>query len=161
MLSLRRWSTSALVAAATLLVLVGGGPAAGAAGTAKKSCQLLKPAEISSAFGTEASSGTQQGPDCTWQVGELPLSLETVTEDAKATYESLRDLAEEAGAEPVKVKVPRGRAVFAEITSFKQLLVLKGKTFLFLRLLDIENTVDAATAQTAMTQLGKQALKRV
>jgi hypothetical protein len=89
------------------------------------------------------------------------LSLETVTKDAKATYESLRDLAEEAGAEPVKVKVPRGQAVFAEITSFKELLVLKGKTFLFLRLLDIENTVDAATAQTAMTQLGKQALKRV
>jgi hypothetical protein len=163
MLGLRRWSASALAAAVTLLVLVGSGPAAGAAGTAKKSCQLLKPAEITSAFGTEASSGTQQGPDCTWQVGELPLSLETVTEDAKATYESLRDLAEEAGAgaEPVKVKVPRGRAVFAEITSFKQLLVLKGKTFLFLRLLDIENTVDAATAQTRMTQLGKQALKRV
>jgi nucleotide-binding universal stress UspA family protein len=160
MLRLRRLSASAL-AAVTLLVLVGAGPAAGAAGTAKKSCQLLKPAEITSAFRTEASSGTQQGPDCTWQVGELPLSLEAVTEDAKATYESLRDLSEEAGAEPVKVKVPRGRAVFAEITSFKQLLVLKGKTFLFLRLLDIENTVDAATAQTRMTQLGKQALKRV
>jgi hypothetical protein len=32
---------------------------------------------------------------------------------------------------------------------------------LFLRLLDIEDTVDAASAQTAMTQLGKNAVKRV
>jgi hypothetical protein len=162
MLRTRRRVAHALAVTIALLVLAGGG-AAGADIAAKtpKSCKLLKQAEITSAFGTEASSGTQQGPDCIWQVGELPLSLETVTKDAKATYESLRDLAADAGAEPVKVKVPRGRAVFAEITSFKELLVLKGKTFLFLRLLDIENTVDAATAQTAMTQLGEQALKRV
>jgi nucleotide-binding universal stress UspA family protein len=162
MLRTRRRAAPALAASIALLVLAGGGTAgADIAAKTPKSCQLLKPEEITSAFGMEAGRGTQQGPDCTWQVGELPLSLETVTKDAKATYESLRDLAADAGAEPVKVKVPRGRAVFAEITSFKELLVLKGKTFLFLRLLDIENTVDAATAQTAMTQLGKQALKRV
>ena len=79
----------------------------------------------------------------------------------EGTYESLRDLAEEAGSKPVKVNGVRDQAVFAEIPSFKELLVLTGSTFLFLRLLDIENKVDAATAQTAMTPLGKSAAKRV
>jgi hypothetical protein len=157
----RRTAALAVLAAAALLVPASTASAAGATGKAKKSCKLLKPSEITSAFGIEASGGTQQGPDCTWQVGELPLSLEVVTKDAKATYEGLRDLAEEAGADPVKVKGVRDQAVFAEITSFKELLVLEGKNFLFLRLLDIEDTVDAATAQTAMTQLGKIAARRV
>jgi dephospho-CoA kinase len=97
----------------------------------------------------EASDRRQSGP------------VYVRTSDAKATYESLRDLAEEAGSKPVKIKGIRDQAVFAEIPSFKELLVLKGKTFLFLRLLDIQSTVDAATAQTAMTQLGKAAAKRV
>jgi hypothetical protein len=43
----------------------------------------------------------------------------------------------------------------------EELLVLKGKTFLFLRLLDIKKKVDAATAQTAMTPLGNSAAKRI
>jgi hypothetical protein len=162
MLGSRRHAVPAALATIALVVLAGGGPAgADVAAKTTKSCKLLKPAEITSAFGMEAGRGTQQGPDCTWQVGELPLSLEVVTKDAKTTYESLRDLAEDAGADPVKVKVVRDQAVFAQITSFKELLVLKGKTFLFLRLLDIENTVDPATAQTAMTQLAKNAVKRV
>src|SRR5215211_2826022 len=100
----RRTAALAVLAAAALLVPASTASAAGAIGKAKKSCKLLKPSEITSAFGVEASGGTQQGPDCTWQVGELPLSLEVVTKDAKATYEGLRDLAEEAGADPVKVK---------------------------------------------------------
>lgn len=149
------------MAATAIPLLFAGAAGADVAVKPKKSCKLLKPPEITSAFGMEASPGTQQGPDCTWQVGELALSLETVTKSAKAAYESLRDLAEEAGAEPVAVKGVRDQAVFAEIQAFKQLLVLKGKTFLFLRLLDIQNAVDAATAQTAMTQLGKVAVKRV
>ncbi len=40
----------------------------------------------------------------------------------------------------MKVTGVRDQAVFAEIPSFKVLLVLKGKTFVFLRLLDIQNT---------------------
>jgi hypothetical protein len=156
----RRTAALAVLAAAALLVPASTASAAGATGKAKKSCKL-KPSEITSAFGVEASRGTQHGPDCTGQVGELPLSLEVATKDAKATYEGLRDLAEEAGADPVKVKGVRDQAVFAEITSFKELLVLEGKNFLFLRLLDIEDTVDAATAQTAMTPLGKIAARRV
>ena len=158
----RRHALPAALVTIALLVLGGARTAASdVAAKTKKSCQLLKPADISTAFGLEASRGTQQGPDCTWQVGALALSLETVTKSAKAAYESLRDLAEEAGAEPVAVKGVRDQAVFAEIQAFKQLLVLKGKTFLFLRLLDIQNAVDAATAQTTMTQLGKIAVKRV
>jgi hypothetical protein len=138
--------------------------AEGAAGTAPEKvrpCRVLKQSEITTAFGIEASRGRAMGADCTWQLGTLALSLEATTSDAKATYESLRDLAEEAGSKPAKVKGIRDQAVFAEIQSFKELLVLKGKTFLFLRLLDIEGTVDTATAQTAMTQLGKNAAKRV
>ena len=156
-----KWRVPTAVAATVIPLLFAGTAGADIAAKAPKSCKLLKPAEISSAFGMEASRGTQQGPDCTWQVGGLPLSLEVVTKDAKATYESLRDLAEDAGADPVKVNGVRDQVVFAQIPSFKELLVLKGKTFLFLRLLDIEDTVDAATAQTAMTQLGKTAVKRV
>lgn len=135
---------------------------AGAAAPAKvRPCRLLKQSEITTVFAMEASRGSAMGSDCTWQLGDLALSLEVTTSDAKATYDSLRDLAEDAGSNPVKVKGIRDQAVFAEIPSFKELLVFKGKTFLFLRLLDIQSTVDAGTAQTAMTQLGKAAVKRV
>ncbi len=101
------------------------------------------------------------GSDCTWQLDGLALSLDVTTSEAKATYESLRDPAADAGSKPVKVNGVRDQAVFAEIPSFKELLVLKGKTFVFLRLLDIEKRIDAATAQTAMTPLGNSAAKRI
>lgn len=147
-----------LVATGALLTVAA--PAGAAAPAKVRPCRLLKQSEITTVFAMEASRGTV-GSDCTWQLGDLALSLEVTTSDAKATYDSLRDLAEDAGSNPVKVKGIRDQAVFAEIPSFKELLVLKGKTFLFLRLLDIQSTVDAGTAQTAMTQLGKAAVKRV
>jgi hypothetical protein len=124
-------------------------------------CKLLKQSEITTAFGMETSRGSAMGSDCTWQLDGLALSLDVTTSEAKATYESLRDLAADAGSKPVKVNGVRDQAVFAEIPSFKELLVLKGKTFVFLRLLDIEKRIDAATAQTAMTPLGKSAAKRI
>jgi hypothetical protein len=152
--------TAILIATGATFALTGG-QALTTAPAKVRPCKLLKQSEITTAFGAESSRGTPMRTDCTWQLGDLALSLDVTTSDAKATYESLRDLAAEAGSNPVKVKGIRDQAVFAEIPSFKELLVLKGKTFLFLRLLDIQSTVDAATAQTAMTQLGKAAAKRV
>jgi hypothetical protein len=151
----------ALVAAGVLMMLAGGPAAATAPVKAKKSCQLLKPAEITAAFGTEANKGTQQGPDCTCRVGDWALSLELTTKGAKSTFEALRDLAAEAGAPPEKISGIPGQAVYAEIPSFKELLVLKGKSFLFLRVLDIVNPIDTATAKAALTDLGKKAARRV
>lgn len=151
-----------LVAATTLLALVGSaGAAAGAPATAKKSCELLIPAEITAAFGTESGDGTQKGSDCTWRVGDLVVSLNLTTKGAKSRFESLRDLAEKAGAQPRKVTGVRDKAVYAEIQSFKELLVLKGKKFLFLRVLDIASPTDTETAKAALTDLAKKAVKRV
>jgi hypothetical protein len=128
---------------------------------AKRSCALLNPSEISAAFQTEAGEGTQQRSDCAWQVGDLALSLELTTKDAKSTFEALRDLAADVGAQPETVKGIRDQAVFAEIESFKELLILEGKKFLFLRVLDIASPIDTETAKTALTDLGKKAVKRV
>jgi hypothetical protein len=151
----------ALVAAAALLALAGSPAAATAVpGKAKKSCALLKAAEITAAFQTEAGAGTQQGSDCTWQVGDLSLSLELTTKDAKSTFEALRDLATDAGAQPEKINGVRDQAVYAEIESFKELLILKGKKFLFLRVLDIASPIDTEVAKAALTDLGKKAAKR-
>jgi len=150
-----------VVATIVLLASPLAGIAAAAAPGKVRPCKLLKQSEITTAFGMEATRGSAMGTDCTWQLDGLALSLDVTTSDAKATYESLRDLAEKAGSQPVKVTGVPDQAVFAEIPSFKEMLVLKGKRFLFLRLLDIENKVDAATAQAAMTQLGKSAAKRV
>lgn len=151
-----------LVAATTLLALVGSaGAAAGAPAKAKKSCELLKPSEITAAFGTESGDGTQKGSDCTWRVADLAVSLDLTTKGAKSTFESLRDLAKNAGAQPRKVAGVRDKAVYAEIQSFKELLVLKGKRFLFLRLLDITNPIDTDMAKAALTELAKKAVKRV
>jgi hypothetical protein len=148
-----------VIAAAALLV---SGSAAAAPAKTKKSCQLLKPAEVTAAFGTEASAGTQQGSDCTWQVGDRALSLELTTKDAKSTFSALRDLAKDAAASPPeRVRGVGNQAVYAEIQSFKQLLVLTGKNFLFLRVLDIASPIDTATAKAALTDLGKKAVKRV
>ena len=153
---------AAILVGAMLASIAAGEAAAATAAPGKvRPCKLLKQSEISTAFGLEASRGSAMGTDCTWQLDGLALSLDVTTRDAKATYESLRDLAEEAGSKPVKVNGVRDQAVFAEIPSFKELLVLKGKTFLFLRLLDIEKRVDTVTAQTAMTPLAKSAAKRV
>jgi hypothetical protein len=148
-----------LVATGGLLAITGG--TATASPGKVRPCKLLKQSEITTAFGMEASRGSAMGSDCTWQLDGLALSLDVTTSEAKATYESLRDLAADAGSKPVKVNGVRDQAVFAEIPSFKELLVLKGKTFLFLRLLDIEKRIDAVTAQTAMTPLGKSAAKRI
>jgi hypothetical protein len=150
-----------LIATGALLAGLAGEGVATAAPGKVRACKLLRRPEIASAFGTEAGRGTAMGTDCTWQLDGVALSLDATTSDAKATYESLRDLAEEAGSTPMKVTGVRDQAVFAEIPSFKELLVLKGKTFLFLRLLDIQNTVDATTAQQAMTKLGTSATKRL
>src|SRR5262245_15738457 len=133
----RRRIVSAVVAVTTLAVVADSAAAAGAPAKAKRSCDLLTPAEITTAFGTEAGDGTQKGTDCTWRVGELSLSLDLTTKRAKSTFESLRGLAQKAGAQPRKVGGVRDKAVYAEIQSFKELLVLKGKKFLFFRLLDI------------------------
>jgi hypothetical protein len=153
-------AVSAVVTA--LLVLAGASvSAAGAPVKTKKSCKLLKPAEITRAFQIEASEGTQRGSDCTWQVGDLALSLDLVIKGAKSTYDGLRDLARDAGSQPTTVEMPRAKAVYAEIPLFKELLVLKGKKLLFLRLLDIASPVDGAAAQTVLTDLGTRAVKRV
>ena len=160
MLPLGRRLGAIVIATSAMLAFSAPATATGAPGKVRP-CKLLKQSEITAAFGMDASRGSAMGTDCTWQLDGLALSLDVTTSDAKATYESLRDLAAEAGSEPAKVKGVRDQAVFAEIPSFKELLVLKGKTFLFLRLLDIENKVGAATAQTAMTPLGKSAAKRV
>jgi hypothetical protein len=157
----RTWRTGPLLVAVSALLALAGSPAAAAGGKTKKSCALLKPSEISAAFQAEAGEGTQQGADCTWQVGDLALSLELTTKDAKSTFEALRDLAADAGSRPEKVRGIRDQAVFAEIESFKELLVLKGKKFLFLRVLDIASPIDTETAKTALTDLGKKASKRV
>jgi hypothetical protein len=152
----------AVVAAGALLVLAGSpAHAVGAPAKTKKSCKLLTPAEITGAFGVETGEGTQQGSDCTWQLGDLALSLDVVTKDAKSTFEALRDLARDVGSQPQNVRGIRDKAVFVEIPSFKELLVLKGKRFLFLRLLDIASPVDGETAKTALADLGKKAAKRV
>jgi hypothetical protein len=157
-----RWRVmSAVVAAASLTALVGGVATAAAPAKAKRSCELLKPSEITAAFGTEATEGTQKGTDCSWKVGDLSLSLDLTTKSAKAAFDSLRDLAKKAGAQPRNVRGVRDKAVYAEIQSFKELLVLKGKKFLFLRLLDIASPIDTETAKTALTDLGKKAAKRV
>jgi hypothetical protein len=153
--------TTILVGAMSASIAAGQAADAGAMPGKVRPCKLLKQSEITTAFGMEASRGSAMGTDCTWRLDGLALSLDVTTSDAKATYESLRDLAEQAGSKPAKVTGVRDQAVFAEIPSFKELLVLKGKTFLFLRLLDIENKVDAVTAQTAMTPLGRSAAKRV
>jgi hypothetical protein len=61
---------TAVVAVGVLLVLAANmAHAAGAPAKTKKSRKLLTPAEITAAFGAEAGEGTQQGTDCTWQVG--------------------------------------------------------------------------------------------
>jgi hypothetical protein len=156
----RKWRVGQLVVAVGALLALAGSPAA-AGGKTKKSCALLEPSEITAAFHTEAGEGTQQGSDCTWQVGELALSLELTTKDAKSTYNALRDLAADAGSRPEKIRGIRDQAVFAEIESFKELLILKGKRFLFLRVLDIASPIDTETAKTALTDLGKKAAKRV
>jgi hypothetical protein len=156
----RRGRVGLLIVALGALVALAGSPAA-AGGKTKKSCALLKPSEITAAFQAEAGEGTQQRSDCTWQVGDLALSLELTTKDAKSTFGALRDLAEDAGAQPEKIRGIRDQAVFAEIESFKELLVLKGKKFLFLRVLDIASPIDTETAKTALTDLGKKAAKRV
>lgn len=88
------------------------------------------------------------------------MSLELTTKDAKSTYNALRDLAKDAGAQPEKIKGIRDQAVFTEIESFKELLILKGKKFLFLRVLDVASPIDTETAKTALTDLGKRAAKR-
>jgi hypothetical protein len=147
--------------AVQLVALAGSGPATAATTKAKRSCELLTPAEITAAFGTESGDGTQQGTDCTWRVGDVVVSLDLTTKAAKSTYESLRDLAQNAGVNPRRVKGIRDKAVYAEIESFKELLVLKGKRFLFLRLLDIASPIDTETAQAALADLGKKASKRV
>jgi hypothetical protein len=156
----RRWHVVPIVLTAFMLLLVSS-TAAGARASAKaKSCKLLKSSEITSAFQIEAGEGTQQGTDCTWQVGDLALSLDLTTKSAKSTYEALRDLARDAGSRPQTVKGVGNKAVYAEIQSFKELLVLKGKNFLFLRVLDIASPVDSQIAKTALTDLGKKAAKR-
>jgi hypothetical protein len=154
----RRALTVVVVAA---LLALAASPAAAAGGKTKKSCALLKPSEISAAFQAEAGEGTQQKSDCTWRVGDLALSLELTTKDAKSTFEALRDLAADAGSRPEKIRGIRDQAVFAEIESFKELLILKGKKFLFLRVLDIASPIDTETAKTALTNLGRKAAKRV
>jgi hypothetical protein len=157
-----RWrAMSAVVAAASVAALVGGTAAATAPAKAKRSCELLTPAEITAAFGMESGDGTQKGSDCTWRVGVLVVSLDLTTKRAKSTFESLRDLAKNAGAQPRKVARVRDKAVYAEIQSFKELLVLKGKKFLFLRVLDIASPTDTETAKAALTDLAKKAVKRV
>jgi hypothetical protein len=161
MRSSRRRVVPIVTAACTLTLVSVPAANAGVPTKAKKSCQLLRPVEITSAFGIEAGEGTQQGGDCTWNVGDLAVSLELITKDAKSTFEALRDLASDAGAQPQKVTGVRDRAVYAEIQSFKELLVLKGKKFLFLRVLDIASPIDSETAKTALTDLGKKAAKRV
>lgn len=153
-----RLLTSVMLAGALLGVCI---PAAGATAPGKtKSCKLLKPSEITAAFGTEAGRGSQQGADCTWQIGDRTLSLEVVTGDAKASFGSLRDLAQDAGAPVEKVTGVGDRAVFAPIASFKELLVLEGKKFLFLRVLDIANPIDNETAKTALVEVGRKAVRR-
>jgi hypothetical protein len=153
------WSAPTLIAAAA--ILLAHTPANAAPTKAKRSCELLTAAEITAAFGTQSGDGTQKGTDCTWRVGGLVVSLDLTTKGAKSTFESLRDLAKKAGAQPRKVSGVRDKAVYAEIQSFKELLVLKGKKFLFLRLLDIASPIDTETAKTALTDLGKKAVKRV
>jgi hypothetical protein len=156
------WRAVPAVVAGITLLLLAGSPAYGvdAAATPKKSCQLLTPAQITTAFGNQAGEGTQQGSDCTWQVGDWALSLDLVTKNAKSTYTALRDLARDAGAQPQTIRGIRDKAVYVEIPSFKQILVLKGKKLLFLRLLDIASPVDGETAKMALTDLGKKAAKR-
>jgi hypothetical protein len=144
-----------------MAALVGGTAAATAPAKAKRSCELLTPAEITAAFGRESGDPTQKGTDCTWRVGDLVVSLDLTTKRAKSTFESLRDLAKNAGAQPRKVAGVRDKAVYAEIQSFKEMLVLKGKKFLFLRLLDVTNGIDTETAKAALTELAKKAVKRV
>jgi hypothetical protein len=157
----RRWLVVPTLVAAATLLLAHSPATATTPAKAKKSCKLLTPAEITSVFQREAGAGTQKGSDCTWQVGDLALSLDLTTKDAKSTFEALRDLAKNAGAQPRKVTGVRDKAVYAEIQSFKELLVLKGKKFLFLRLLDIASPIDSETAKAALTDLGKKAVKRV
>jgi hypothetical protein len=101
-----------------------------------------------------------RAPTAPGRSGDWALSLDVVAKDAKATYSALRDLAKDAGSQPQTVKGIRDKAVYAEIPSFKQLLALKGKKFLFLRLLDIASPVDGETAKTALTDLGRNAAKR-
>jgi len=151
----------AAVAVGVLVVLAGGSADAGAPAKAKKSCQLLKPSEITTAFGTEAGEGTQQGSDCTWQVGDLALSLELTTKAAKSTFEGLRELARDAGAPIQKITHLADQAVFAPVGSFKELLVLKGKKFLFFRVLDIASPMDTDAARTALVEVAKTGVKRV
>jgi hypothetical protein len=150
----------AAVAAGVLLALTADPIAAGVPVKAQKSCRLLEQSEITAAFQTEASEGIQQGSDCTWQVGDLALSLELTTKDAKSTYNALRDLARGAGAQPEKVKGIRDQVVFAEIESFKELLILKGKKLLFLRVLDIASPIETETAKAVLADLGKKAARR-
>jgi hypothetical protein len=151
----------AAVAVGALVALAGGSAAATAPAKAKKSCQLLKPAEITSAFAIEAGDGQQQGSDCTWKVGDWALSLELTTKAAKSTFEGLRDLAKDAGAPTQKITHLGDQAVFAPIESFKELLVLKGKKFLFFRVLDIASPMDTDAARTALVEVAKKAVKRV
>jgi hypothetical protein len=155
-----KWRVLPAVFVASALMALAGGSIA-AAPPKVKSCKLLKPAEITDALGAGASEGTQQGADCTWQAGGWAVSLELTTKNAKATFESLRDLATDAGAQPEKITGIRDQAIYAEIPSFKELLILKGKKFLFLRVLDIAEPIDSETAKAALADLGKKAAKRV
>jgi hypothetical protein len=44
---------------------------------------------------------------------------------------------------------------------FKELLVLKGKKFLFFRVLDVASPMDPDAARTALVEVAKKAVKRV
>jgi hypothetical protein len=156
-----KWRVVPALVAASVLVMLAGGSAAADAPAKVKPCRPLKPSEISTAFGVEAGKGTAQGSDCTWRIGESTLSLEVVTTNAKASFESLRDLAQDAGSTTQKITRLGDQAVFAPIESFKQLLVLEGKKFLFFRVLDIASPMDTETARTALVEVAKKAVKRV
>lgn len=159
----RGWRVGPTAVAVSALVALAGSPALAVSAPAKtkKSCKLLKPSEITTAFGTEAGEGTQQGSDCTWQLGDRALSLDLSTKDAKSTFDALRELAEDAGSPTQKVTRLGDQAVFAPIESFKQLLVLDGKKLLFFRVLDIANPLENDSARTALAEVAKKAVKRV
>jgi hypothetical protein len=156
-----KWRVVPAAVAVGALMALASGPAAAQAPAKVKPCKPLKPSEISTAFGVEAGKGVAQGSDCTWRIGEAALSLEVVTKDAKSSFESLRELAQSAGSPIQKITRLGDQAVFAPIESFKQLLVLKGKKFLFFRVLDIASPIDVDTARTALVEVAAKAVKRV
>jgi hypothetical protein len=156
-----KWRVAPAAVAVGALVVLAGRSAAADVPTKVKPCKPLKPSEISTAFGVEAGKGVAQGSDCTWQIGERTLSLEVVTKTAKSSFESLRELARSAGSPIQKVTRLGDQAVFASIESFKELLVLDGKKFLFFRVLDIASPMDTDTARTALVEVAAKAVKRV